>query len=316
MGRYIIRRLLSSIPLVLGVTIVLFALMHAMPGGPLAAYTQNPRMRPEDLVKIKHILGLDKPLYIQYFFWLKAFATGNMGNSLFTGQPVLTMLLTRLPNTVVLMTTSLIVSLVVGVALGVYSAIKQYSVFDYMVTTLSFIGYSLPVFWFGDMLILVFAAQLRWFPAGGTHGLHGGGILDVAWHLVLPVTMLSIVSVAAWSRYMRSSMLETIRQDYVRTARAKGLSEAQVIGKHAFRNALIPIVTILAMSLPGIVGGAIMTETIFSWPGLGLTFFDSLNKGDYPVIMAIMAIGAILTVLSNILADVVYAALDPRIRYD
>ncbi|MBU6430254.1 MAG: ABC transporter permease, partial [Cyanobacteria bacterium REEB65] len=195
--------------------------------------------------------------------------------------------------------------------------IKQYSAFDYTVTTLSFIGYSLPVFWFGDMLMLLFAAQLHWFPAGGTHSLRGGGgPLDVAWHLVLPVTMLSIASVASWSRYMRSSMLETIRQEYVRVARAKGLSEFKVIGKHAFRNALIPIVTILALSLPGVVGGAIMTETIFSWPGLGLTFFDSLNKSDYPVMMAVLTISAVAVVLSNILADVLYAALDPRIRYD
>ncbi len=317
MGAYVVRRILTSIPLLLGVTLILFLLMHLMPGGPLAAYAQNPHIRPEDLAKIRHIMGLDKPLWMQYFFWLGAMLTGNFGASLTSGQPVLAMFLSRLPNTLMLMGASLVVSLIIGVLLGVASAIKQYSAFDFTVTTLAFIGYSLPVFWFGVVLMLIFAADLRWFPAGGIHSIAShGGILDLAWHMVLPVTMLSIVSVAGWSRYMRSSMLEVIRQDYVRMARAKGLSEQVVIMKHAFRNALIPLVTLIALSLPGLLGGAIMTEQIFGWPGVGRLFFHALAESDYPLMMAILTISAVAVVVSNLLADIVYAALDPRIRYD
>ncbi|MBM3258331.1 MAG: ABC transporter permease [Candidatus Sericytochromatia bacterium] len=316
MGAYILRRLLTSLPLLLGVTLLLFCIMHLMPGGPLAAYTQNPRVRPEDLEKIKHIMGLDQPLYMQYLYWLRSLLTGNLGNSLFTGQAVTEMIASFLPNTLVLMGTSFIVSLAIGVFLGVMSAVKQYTAFDFGVTTFAFIGYSLPVFWFGVMLLLLFAAQLKWLPSGGVHDLGETGLLDLIEHLVLPVTMLSIVSVASWSRYMRSSMLEVIRQEYVRTARAKGLDEFRVIGRHAFRNALVPVVTIIALALPGIFGGAIMTETIFAWPGIGRLFFDSLGRSDYPVIMAILTISAALVVVSNILADIAYAALDPRIRYD
>ena len=281
MGQYVVRRVLTSIPLLLGVTLILFCLMQLMPGGPLAAYTQNPRVRPEDLEKIKVIMGLDQPVYVQYFKWLLALVTGNLGNSLFTGRPVAEMIFERLPNTLVLMGAALTLSFTVGVSLGVFSAIKQYSGFDFFVTMFAFIGYSLPVFWFGVMLLLLFAATWHIFPAGdiGSEGsvvgmIRAGKIPELLHHMVLPVIMLSIISIAGWSRYMRSSMLEVIRQEYVRTARAKGLSETVVIGKHALRNALIPIVTIVALALPGLFGGAIMTETIFSWPGIGRRFFD------------------------------------------
>jgi peptide/nickel transport system permease protein len=316
MGNYILRRLITSIPLLLGVTLILFCLMQLMPGGPLAAYTQNPRVRPEDLEKIKVIMGLDKPVYIQYFYWLGSLLSGNLGMSLFTGRPVGEMILERLPNTFILMGASLVVSLLLGVTLGVVSALKQYSWVDFVITTFAFVGYSLPVFWFGVMLLLIFAATLHWFPAGGLHAIGRTDFLDLVMHMVLPVTMLSIVSMAGWSRYMRSSMLEVIRQEYVRTARAKGLRELLVIGKHAFRNALIPIVTIVALALPGLFGGAIMTETIFAWPGIGRLFFDSIGKADFPVLMAILTISATLVIACNLLADVAYSALDPRIRYE
>ncbi|MBM3266616.1 MAG: ABC transporter permease [Candidatus Sericytochromatia bacterium] len=315
MGQYVIRRLITSIPLLLGVTLILFCLMQLMPGGPLAAYTQNPRVRPEDLEKIKVIMGLDKPVYVQYFFWLGSLLTGNLGNSLFTGRPVAEMILERLPNTFILMGSALVVSLSIGVTLGVISALKQYSAFDFLVTTFAFIGYSLPVFWFGVMLLLVFAATLHWFPAGGMYSVGNQSLLDLLWHMVLPVAMLSIVHIAGWSRYMRSSMLEVIRQEFVRTARAKGLAERVVIVRHAFRNALIPIVTIVALALPGLFGGAIMTETIFAWPGIGRLFFDSLGKADFPVLMAILTISATLVIVCNLLADIAYSALDPRIQY-
>ncbi|MBI6546194.1 MAG: ABC transporter permease [Cyanobacteria bacterium NC_groundwater_1444_Ag_S-0.65um_54_12] len=317
MGRYIIRRILTNIPLLLGITLILFAVMHMMPGGPLAAYTQNPRVRPEDLEKIKHIMGLDQPVWLQYFYWLGSLLVGNLGNSLFTGRPVAEMIIERLPNTVILMGLALGLSILIGVPLGILSAIKQYSPFDFVVTTLAFIGYSLPVFWFGVMLMLLFAAILHWFPAGGMFTIgQEGNFFDLLWHLCLPVAMLSIVSIATWSRYTRSSMLEVVRQEYVRTARAKGLAEAVVIFKHAFRNALIPVITIVALALPGLFGGAIMTETIFAWPGIGRLFFNALGQGDYPILMAILTISACLVVISNLLADITYAAVDPRIRYD
>lgn len=317
MGQYVLRRVLTSIPLLLGVTLILFCLMQLMPGGPLAAYTQNPRVRPEDLEKIKVIMGLDKPVYVQYFYWLGSLLQGNLGNSLFTGRPVAEMIGERLPNTFVLMSSALAVALTVGVALGVFSAIKQYSAFDFTVTTFAFIGYSLPVFWFGVMLLLIFSANMRVLPAGGMYDIGmDGNFLNLLKHMILPVAMLSIVNIAGWSRYMRSSMLEVIRQEYVRTARAKGLAEAIVIGKHALRNGLIPIVTIVALALPGLFGGAIMTETIFAWPGIGRLFFDSMGKADFPVLMAILTISATLVIVCNILADIAYSALDPRIRYD
>jgi peptide/nickel transport system permease protein len=212
---------------------------------------------------------------------------------------------------------STVVSLAFGLALGVFAAIKPYSKFDYAATTLSFLGYSLPTFWFGIMLMMVFAANLHWLPAGGMHSLgQEGDWLDGLAYLVLPVTVLSIVSVASWSRFMRSSMLEVLRMDYIRTARAKGLGERLVIARHALRNALIPVVTVVMMAMPGLFGGAVMTETIFSWPGIGRLFFDSMGKSDYPVMMGILLISAGLVVLFNLLADLLYALVDPRIQLE
>lgn len=342
MGRYLLRRLLVSLPLLIGVSLILYFLMRLAPGGPEAVYGQNPHVRAEDLARIREQMGLDDPIIVAYAKWLWALVQGNLGVSLFTGRPVAEMLWDRIPNTVLLMGTSLLISVLVGVAFGVISAIRQYSWFDYSVTTFAFFGYSMPTFWFGILMMMLFASNDYTFNLGGTtistgHWLPAAGMFsaehegslgslfrsldpaafgDLALHMVLPVSVLSIVSIASWSRYARSSMLEVVRMDYVRMARAKGLRERAVIGKHALRNALIPIVTLVALALPGLFAGALITEQIFAWPGVGRLFIDSLTKSDYPVVMAVMFISAVLVVLSNLVADVLYAALDPRIRFN
>ena len=342
MGRYIIRRLLVAIPLLIGVSLILYFLMRLAPGGPEAVYGQNPHLKAEDIERLKRIMGLNDPIHVAYGKWLWQLVQGNLGHSIFTGREVGAMIMERLPNTFVLMGTSLFFSLIIGVSIGVVSAIKQYSKFDYAVTTFAFFGYSMPTFWFGILLMMAFAANEytfnivgteyvfgHWLPAAGmfSAGFEGGirelamspsiaGILDLASHLVLPAAMLCLVNIASWSRFSRSAMLEVIRTDYVRMARAKGLSEAKVIGKHALRNSLVPVVTVVALAIPGLFAGAMITEQIFAWPGVGRLFIDSLTKSDYPVVMAIMFISATLVVLSNLLADILYAALDPRIRFD
>lgn len=315
MSRYILRRLLIAIPLLIGITALLFILMQQVPGGPLAVYGANPHMHAADRARLIHAMGLDLPMHQQYFKWLFSALRGDLGHSLFTGRPVLEMIAERTPNTLLLMGISTLLSLIIGVSLGIFSAIRPYSKFDYVATTGSFLGYSLPTFWFGIMLMMVFAAKLHWLPAGGMHSLgQEGNWLDCLPYLVLPVTVLSIVSIASWSRFMRSSMLEVMQADFIRTARAKGLSERLVISRHALRNALIPVITVVMMALPGLFGGAVMTETIFSWPGIGRLFYDSLGKSDYPVMMGVLLISAGLVVVFNLLADVLYSVIDPRMQ--
>ncbi|HEY9854514.1 MAG TPA: ABC transporter permease [Stenomitos sp.] len=317
MTRYLARRLLTAVPLLIGISALLFILMNQVPGGPLAVYGANPHMHAADRARLIHAMGLDLPIHMRYFKWLLAAVQGDLGHSIFTGRPVLEMIAERTPNTLVLMGLSTVVSLVVGIALGVYSAIKPYSKFDYAATTASFLGYSLPTFWFGIMLMMVFAAKLHWLPAGGMHSLgQEGNWVDGLSYLVLPVTVLSIVSVASWSRFMRSSMLEVLRADFIRTARAKGQTERVVIGYHALRNALLPVVTVVMMAMPGLFGGAVMTETIFAWPGIGRLFYDSMGKSDYPVMMGVLMISAVLVVVFNLLADVLYSVVDPRIQME
>ena len=316
MGRYVARRLIQAIPLLLGISVVAFAILKATPGGPLAAYEANPSVTQEDLQRLEHALGLDQPIPLQYASWLGHFLTGDWGYSFATSQPVLAMIGARLPNTLWLMSTVYVVTLLIALPIGVLTAVKQYSWFDHIATGLTFAAFSMPTFWLGLLLIITFGLALRLLPLGGMLAPGAPFTLgDLARHLVLPVLTISLVQVGVYVRFLRASMLETTSQDYMRTARSKGLRERQVITRHALKNAAIPFVTVAALDLPELFGGALVTEQIFGWPGMGRLFFDSALRYDYPVLMGILAIGATFVVVANLMADVVYGYLDPRIRY-
>ena len=324
MTTYLIRRTLQAIPLLLLISVVIFALLQITPGGPLARFENDPTISAQDLNNIRERMGLDDPIPVQYGRWMAGVLRGDLGNSYITNQPVLEMIRERLPNTLKLMATAFGVTLIIAVPIGIISAVKQYSIFDHLVTSIAFAGQSIPIFWFGLVLILVFYVTLEnpWtggplFPSGGIYSLDKqGDFLDGLWHMVLPVTMLSLAWVSWYTRFLRSSMLDVMHQDYVRTARAKGLRERLVHLRHAFPNAAIPMITLIALDLPALFSGAVFTETIFSWPGMGRLFFQSALRRDYPVLMAIVMFTAVLIVFSNLLADLVYALLDPRIRYE
>jgi peptide/nickel transport system permease protein len=323
MGRYITRRLIQAVPLLLVISAMVFGLLQAAPGGPMGAYMQRSTLDQESLVALEKKLGLHDPVYIQYWKWLRKVVTLDFGRSLVERRPVSEAILDRLPNTLYLMGTAWLVTILLAIPIGVLSAIKQYSFFDHAVTTITFIGQSIPIFWLGLILILIFYLTLdnpftgdSLLPAGGMRTLGADfSIRDRLVHLIMPVTMLSASWIAWYTRFLRSSMLEVIHQDYVRTARAKGLRERAVVMRHAFRNAAIPLVTLMALDLPFIFSGALFTEVIFAWPGMGRLFFTAAERRDYPLLMAIVMITATLIVLSNLLADVLYAVLDPRIRY-
>ena len=313
---FILRRLLSVVPVLLIITFATFFLMQLLPGGPLAAYENNPEISQKDIERLRHEMGLDRPIHVQYWSWLKNFVQGDWGYSFTTKRPVLSEIWDRLPNTLYLTGISLIVALIIAIPAGVISATRQYSVFDHITTTLAYIGRSMPVFYSGLLLIIVFSIWLRWLPSGGMQTLGKEfSLIDSLRHLFLPVLSLSTLIAAKYVRFLRTSMLEVIHLDYIRTAAAKGLSERVIIYKHAFRNAAIPLVTVVAIDLPVLFAGALFTETIYSWPGMGRLFVDAATRFDYSVVMGIVAAIAFLVVVSNLLADVVYAILDPRITY-
>ncbi len=316
MGTYITRRLLQAIPLLLGISVASFAILKAVPGGPLAAYESNPNITDEDLRRLEHTFGLDQPLPVQYLSWLGKFLVGDWGYSFVSHQPVLGLIGERLPNTVYLMGTVFLTVLVLAIPIGVLTAVKQYSWFDHLVTGATFAFLSTPTFWLGLLLIIAFGLVLKLFPLGGmaTLGMPFDPI-DRLRHLVLPVATIALVQLGSHVRYLRASMLETITQDYMRTARAKGLSEGALVVRHALKNAAIPLVTVVALDLPELFVGALVTEQIFGWPGMGRLFWDSATRSDYPVLMGILAVSSALIVLANLLADVVYGYLDPRIRF-
>ena len=324
MANYIIRRLIQAVPLLLLISIIIFGLLRLTPGGPLARFENDPTISQEDLNRIRAEMGLDDPIPVQYGRWLSATLKGDFGESYTAHRPVIEMITERLPNTLKLMSVAFAVTLLVAIPVGVISAVKQYSWFDHLVTAVAFAGQSVPIFWFGLILILVFYSTLEnpttggpLFPAGGINSLDmDGDFWDGVWHLVLPVTMLSLAWMSWYTRFLRGSMLEIIHQDYVRTARAKGLVEYLVIGRHALINALIPLVTLVALDLPALFADAVFTETIFSWPGMGRLFYQSALRRDYPVLMAVIMMTAVLIILCNLIADMVYGYLDPRIRYE
>ena len=319
MTRYIIRRILISIPVLLGISLITFFLLHAS-GDPMAVYASNPSISAEDLERLEKTYGFDKPVYVQYLYWLRNIVTGNWGQSFLTHQDVLAMIVERLPNTLILMVTTFVVTLLISVALGLYAATHRYSMGDYIVTTISFFGYSMPSFWFGLMLIIIFAVKFKelglpYLPAAGMYPIRGEpSFLELVKHMILPVTVLSLNSVARYSRYLRSSMLEVLNQDYVRTAHAKGLAGRAVVWGHAFKNAMIPLVTLIMMDIPFLFGGALIIEQVFAWPGMGRMYWEHAVWVDYPVLMGILVLTSIMVVLCNLLADISYIIVDPRIR--
>lgn len=293
-----------------------FALMKAAPGGPLSIYLENPDIRPEDIAAIRAQLGLDDPVPVQYLRWLGNLVSFDWGYSFVTHEPVIDRIAQRLPNTLTLMGVSLLLTLLIAIPVGVLAAVRQYSWFDYVATAGAFFGISMPVFWFGLLLILTFAVQLRWLPTSGMETIGGGfDLVDRVRHIIMPAAVLALVSAASYSRFIRSAMLEVIHQDYVRTARAKGLRERLIMARHAAKNAALPFVTLLALDLPDLFTGAVVTETIFAWPGMGRLYLDSVSRLDYSVLMAILTVSAALLLLANVVADLLYAYLDPRIRY-
>lgn len=316
MGRYIVRRVIQAVPLLLGISVVSFAILRAVPGGPLSAYENNPYVTDEDLERLARAFGLDRPLHEQYLVWLGKFVTLDWGYSYAAHLPVLQMIGERLVATAYLMLTAYVVTLLIAIPVGMLTAYRQYSWFDNLVTGGTFVGLSMPTFWWGLLLIIILGLQLRFFPLGGisTPGTPFN-VVDRLHHLVLPVATLSLVSIGQYTRYLRASMLETLHHDYVRTARAKGLGERVVLARHAFKNASIPLVTVAALDLPDLFVGALVTEQIFGWPGMGRLFWDAATRSDYPILMGILAVSSALIVLSNLAADVIYGYLDPRIRY-
>jgi peptide/nickel transport system permease protein len=321
MAGLIIRRLIQMIPLLIGITFLTFAIVNLVPGSPVTAYEFNPRMTQEDVNRIKSQLGLDEPWPKRYVIWLSHVARGDLGISLDNSTSVRTRLLNVLPNTLLLSGSALIVALLISIPIGVYAAVKQNSMFDHISTIGSVAFYAVPTFWLGLLLIILFSVKFKeWglpsLPVGGMQNLRGGGgLVDRIEHLILPVAALSLVQVASWTRYIRSSMLEVIRQDYIRTARAKGLKDQPVYYAHAFRNALIPLITLVGLSIPDLFAGAFLIETIFAWNGMGRLTVQAVQRSDYTLIMGSTLIFAILTMLGNLLADILYSVFDPRIRF-
>ena len=317
MTRYLTRRVLQMIPLIFGITVVLFAVIQAAPGGPEAALLESDRfIDPAVIEAYRARLGVDQPVPVQYLKWVGGALVGDLGMSFSTTRPVTEMIIERLPATLELMGASFLLATILAFGLGILSAMKQYTWFDHLGTGLSFVGIAMPVFWFALLLQLVFGVWLGWLPVAGTETVGATGLGDHLAHLVLPSLVLSFRYVAGWSRYLRSSLLGVLTANYIRTARAKGLSERRVVGVHALRNAMVPVVSVMALNLAGLFSGAVITETVFAWPGIGRMFVQAMFARDYPLLMGILLLGSVMVVIFNLVADVLYAALDPRIRYE
>jgi peptide/nickel transport system permease protein len=319
MGRYVIRRILQAIPLLLLVSIFMFALIHLMPGGPEQVLF-NPRMSAASRAEMRVRFGLNDPIPLQYLKWLGSCLTGNFGFSFATNLPVTTLLGQRFPATLELFGSALLFALIFAILLGVIAGVRQGSATDYVLTTVSYFGISMPVFLFALFGQYIFGVKLHWLPTSGMSTVGYtldpfDAFIDALQHLILPMLVLSILFIAAWSRYLRSTMIDVVKQDYMRTARAKGVSPLGVLVRHAMRNALIPLVTVVTLDFGSIAGGAVITETIFSWPGMGQLFYGSLQARDYPVLLAMLVLSAFLVISFNLLADILYGVLDPRIRY-
>ena len=343
MTRYIVRRLLQAVPVLILISIVIFILANAM-GDPLASFGGRRRIRPSDRERLTRQLGLDKPIPVQFAVWLigndwmgvdldgdgvaeskgtrVGVLRGDLGRSFMEKRPVSDLISERLPNTLLLMLVSEAAIIVFSLGIGIYSALRQYSLTDHVITGLSFIGYSMPIFWIALMLMFIFAVRFKqwglpYLPTVGKYDLSvGPTVTQVAWHLVLPVISISITSIAGYTRYIRSCMLDVINDDYIRTARSKGLTEKMILFRHALKNASLPLVTLIGLDLPLLLGGAVVTESIFAWPGMGRLYWDAARDTDIPVLMGVLMLISVAVVGFQIITDVVYTFLDPRIRYD
>lgn len=313
---YIARRFLSSIPLLIGISIILFGVLNLAPGGPTDVYAEIPGVSAEVIANLKKELGLDQPVPIQYVRWLGAAVRGEWGYSIRTGRRVSIDVTERIPATLMLGGTAFLLALLGAIPLGIMSALRRYSTVDYVFTFLSFVGFSMPIFWLALMMQSLFAVQWQLLPSAGMVSIGDGGFIDRVRHIVLPACILALAYMASWGRFTRASMLDVLGLDYIRTARAKGLSEAKITYRHALRNALVPVLTVIALDFAGMISGAVITETIFAWPGMGRLFIESMNGRDYPVLMALLMIGSIALVGMNLLTDVIYSFVDPRIRYE
>lgn len=320
MQRYILRRAIISIPMIIGITLITFVMVNLAPGDPLTAMIPPDlmaEMEPAQLDAMRRQLGLDKPMFIRYFIWLGELAQGNFGFSYLDRQPVLKIIWERIPPTLELTFAALVIGTIGGFIMGVIAALKQYSMYDYALSFASLAGLSVPGFFLALIALFLFVLRFEWFPSHGmTSELGKFNIWDNLYHLVLPASVLAVELLAVSTRYARTAMLEVLNSDYVTTARAKGLSEWIVIGRHAFRNALLPLITISSLRIPLLFGGVIVIEQIFSWPGMGLLTVRSIINHDYPALMALTFWIAIIVLFSNLLADVLYAVADPRIRTD
>lgn len=331
---YIIKRLLQIIPVVLGVTLIAFALIHLAPGDPVRTMLgQHATQQEIDEIRVKY--GLDQPLYVQYFIWLGDVLQGDLGRSILTREYVTIEIAARFPNTIELAIAAMIFATVIGVLAGVISATKQYSIADYSMMGVALFGISMPVFWLGIMLMMIFGVFLGWLPIGGRIDLllpftritgfmvidsiitgNGAALISVLRHLILPSIALGTIPMAIIARTTRSSMLEVLRQDFIRTQRAKGLSERKVIYKHAIRNAMVPVVTVIGLNFGLLLSGAILTETVFSWPGVGRLVVDAVYARDYPLVIGCILVFALVFVIVNLITDILYTYIDPRIHYD
>ena len=321
MIKYILRRLSGLIPVFFGITLISFFVICLAPGRPTDVQTSlNPKISVESRLRLEKLYGLDKPIHIRYLNWLARFLRFDFGRSYIDDRPVISKISERIPITLLINVSSLILIFAIGIPLGVLSAVKRNSLLDRVTTVSVFVGFSAPEFWVALLLMSLFGITLGWLPISGIKSLDFeyysvfGKVADVARHLALPVAIAAFGSFAGISRYTRSSMIGAIRQDYIRTARAKGLTECVVIYRHALRNALLPVITIVGLSVPGLIGGSVIFESIFAIPGMGRLFYDSVMARDYPTIMGVLSIGAILTLLGNFMADMAYCYADPRIR--
>ncbi len=315
MGAKVFKRFTHMLGVLVILSVVLYYMLGLMPGDPVdLLITSRPNITSEDVANLRRLYGLDQPIYVRYLKWVRQVLSGDLGFSRTYKRPTGEILSSRIGNTFRLMGAAFLISLVIAIPLGIFSALRQYSVFDYVVNLGAFAGISIPAFWLGLLSIILFAEVLGWFPPGGIRTYGRNSIGDHLWHLTLPAVVLSIQTVGRWTRYMRNSLFDVLRADYIRTARAKGLGESVIIGRHALKNASLPMITILALSVPELFSGALITETIFAWPGMGRLLYDSVIGSDYYVAMISFMCLAALTLLFNMLADFAYGLVDPRLR--